>query len=382
MGNVYIGGVSLTKVGEHWDKSLENLLSESAVKCLDASSVSHVDQIIVSNLFGEVFQEQANLGSIAAEELGLSGVPAYRVEAGGVSSLYALAAAYQAVVSGQANSVLVVGVEKMSDASAEEINSLSVAEERCDYLGKIGVTVSAEASLLYKEYMRRYRVSQEEIALFPIMDHEHGSTSSHAQFPFKIKLENILDSPYVAEPIRRLETTAPADGAAAVLICDGDVKLSSPRCLISGLGFATDYPVPTDREDPIELRALKIAVEKALKMAKVTRSDVRMLELYDCFSILAPLSLEASGFAPAGMACKYAAKEAYTLSGQTPVNTFGGLKARGHPIGATGVYQLAEAYLQITEQAGKNQVYGVKTAMVQSLAGLGAGAGAVVLEAE
>jgi acetyl-CoA C-acetyltransferase len=382
MQDVYVAGAAVTKVDEHWEKSLENLMTESAISTLDMTGVSSVDQIIVSNLYGESFQEQLNLGNIFAEEAGLTGAPAYRVEAGGLSSLYAIASGFQAIRSGIAKVVLIVGAEKMSDATPEEIQSMSVCEERQDYLGQLGVHLGVEAALLYRAYMRRYRVAQDDVAYFPVLDHENASKASHAQYPFPIKLEAVLNSPYIAEPLHRLEATAPADGAASLILCSGDMaaKLSGPRCRIAGMGFATDYVLPFEREDPLELRALSMATERALQASGMVRNNIGLLELYDSFSIIAPLSLEAAGFAPKGMACEYARKEYFTLSGPLPINTFGGLKARGHPVGATGIYQTAEAYMQLAEQAGKNQVYNARAAMVMSLAGLGSGAGALILE--
>lgn len=383
MRGVYVVGATVTKVDEHWGKSLENLMAESALASLDKSGVSSVDQIIVSNVYGEVFQEQANLGGMLAEEIGLLGVPAMRVEAGGLSGLYGISAGVQAILSGCAKVVLVSGVEKMSDATPEETLALSISEERQEYLGQLGVHQAAEAAILYRQYMKRYRVAQEKIAYFPVLDHENASKAPHAQYPFQIKLESIMNSPYLAEPIHRLEATAPCDGASSVILCSEDMtrRLDTPKCRITGLEFATDYLVSVERRDPLEMVAVRMAVEKALKSAGVERSGIHLLELYDNFSIMAPLCLEAAGFAPKGKACEYAEKETFTLSGPLPVNTFGGLKARGHPVGSTGVYQLAEACMQLTEEADKNQVYNARAALVISLAGLGAGAGAAVLEA-
>ncbi|MEM3096681.1 MAG: thiolase domain-containing protein [Nitrososphaerota archaeon] len=383
MKDVYVVGANVTKVGEHWEKSLENLAAESALTSLDRSGVSAVDQIIVSNLYGEIFQEQSNVGGLLAEETGLLGVPALRVEAGGISGLYAVSMGVQAIHSGYAKVVLVTGVEKMSDATPEEVLAAGAGEERAEYLGQLGVHQAAEAALLYREYMRRHRVTQEDIAYFPVLDHENASKAHHAQYPFPVKLEAVLNSPYLAEPIHRLEAAAPSDGAASVILCSGDAaqRLDTPKCRITGLGFATDIVLSIERRDPLEMGAVRIAVERALQSAGVERANIRLLELFDNYSIMAPLCLEAAGFAPRGRAAEYASKETFSLSGPLPINTFGGLKARGHPVGATGVYQVAEGAMQLTEQAGKNQVYNASAVLVISLAGLGAGAGAVILEA-
>jgi acetyl-CoA C-acetyltransferase len=186
-----LGGV-LTKVDEHWDKTLPNLMAEAGLKSLEAAGLSTVDAVYTANVYGEVLQEQANLASILAEELGLKGVMASRVEAGGVSGLSAIQSAVAAVNAGLAKEALVVGAEKLSDVTTEEMTSLATMEERVEYVGMLGVSQLAEAALLYKEYMKRHMVKQEDVAYFTVLSHEHASTAAHAQYPFKVSLESVL----------------------------------------------------------------------------------------------------------------------------------------------------------------------------------------------
>ncbi|MEM1946670.1 MAG: thiolase family protein [Candidatus Caldarchaeum sp.] len=378
----FLCGGAVLKVDEHWDKSLPNLLAEAGLKALDSSGISYVDHVYVANVYGEVLQEQANLGSLLAEELGLRGVAASRVEAGGASGLAAVYAGCLAVSSGLANAVLVVGAEKMSDGTVEEAVSLLTMEERQDYVGYLGVSQLAEAALLYKEYVKRYRISNDDVAYFPVISHENSSTAPHAQYQFKISLETVINSPYVAEPLHRLETTSPSDGAAAILIVSQELarRVKEPKCLLTGIGSASDLMTAFDREDPLEMRGLADAGKRALEMAGIKASDVDFLELHDPYSILAPLSLEALGIAEKGQACLQARKGRFSLSGEKPINTFGGLKGRGYPVGASGVYAVVEAFMQLTDNASKNQVPGADVGLVESLSGLGSYAGVAVLE--
>ncbi len=373
----------MLKVDEHWDKSLANLVAEVGLKALEAANLSSVDHLYVSNVYGESLQEQVNLGAVLSEELGLRSIVTTRVEAGGASGLAAVYAGAAAVKSGMAQAVLVVGVEKMSDGTLEEAISLATMEERQEYVGSLGLSQLAEAALLYKEYLRRYRVAAEDVAYFTVLSHENSSTAQHAQYQFKLSLENVLNSPYVAEPLHRLETTAPADGAAAIVILSDDLakKVDAPKCLLTGLGSANDLVLPFDREDPLEMRSVADAGNHALKMAGLERTDIDFVELHESYSIMSPLSLEALGFVDRGEACLMAKKGKFSLSGELPINTFGGLKGRGHPVGASGVYGVVEAFMQLTGDASKNQLDRADAGLVESIAGLGSYAAVAVLEA-
>ncbi|MCS7129227.1 MAG: thiolase family protein [Candidatus Caldarchaeum sp.] len=379
----FLCGAAVLKVDEHWDKSLAELMAEAGLKAIEESNLSTVDHVFVSNVYAERLQEQANLGIFLAEELGLKNVVATRVESGGVSGLAALYSAATVVRSGLSKAAMVVGVEKMSDGTLEESISLMTMEERQDYIGSFGVSQLAEAALLYKEYMRRYKVGAESIAYFSVLSHENSSRCSHAQYQFKLSLESVMNSPMIAEPIHRLEATAPADGAAAIIVVSDDLaaKLDSSFCTLTGLGFSNDLPVAFDREDPLAMDAVSTAGRRALEMAGLSRSEVDFLELHESYSVMSPLMLEALGFAERGQACIKAEKGVFALTGELPINTFGGLKGRGHPVGASGVYAVAEAFLQLVGEASKNQVEKAERGMVVSMAGLGAYAGAAVLEA-
>jgi len=381
MSKVYVAGVGLTKIDEHWWMSLEYLMTEASLKALDDAGISRVDSIYVGSMLSPILQEQSHLGALLAEELGLSGIPAIGVEAASASGAAAVYAGAREIESGRANAVLVVGVDKMSDGMAEEVTAAMMSGERQEYVGFIGATFYSINALIYSLYMDRYNVGQEKIALFPVLCHEHAVNIPHAQYPFKIKLETVLNSPYISEPLRRFETTAIADGAAALVLVDEETakKLDAPKTELI-IEASTDYLTPFQREDPLWFPAIQLATSKALNRARLERGDIKILELYDATSIMAIVSLESSGFAERGKAWQLLERGELGLSGALPCNTFGGLKARGHPAGATPIYQIAELHLQLTHRAGKNQVDSAKIGLAQSLGGVASTAFTTILK--
>lgn len=381
MGKVYVAGVGFTKVGEHWRTSMESLLAEAAEKAVEDAGIGGVDAIYAGSMVSEILQEQGHLGALLAEELGFSGVPAMRVEAAEASGAAAIYAGAREIEAGRADAVLVAGVEKLSDGMAEEVAAALMVDGRQEYTGFIGATFFSLNALIYRLYLERFNAKEEQVALFPVVSHEHAAGVPHAQYPFKVRLETVLRSPYVAEPLRRFETTALADGAAALILVGEELagKLDAPRTELV-IEAATDYLTPFQREDPLWFPALQRASLKALERAGLKRGEIGAVELHDATSIMAALSLESSGFAERGEAGKLAEKGELGLSGSLPCNTFGGLKARGHPVGATGVYQVAELHLQLTGRAGKNQLDGLKAGMAQSLGGVASTAYVTVLK--
>ncbi len=379
MGEVFVAGVGLTKIAEHWDKSLEQLMAEAALKALDDAGVSSVNSIYVGNALGELLQDQSNLGALVAEESGLIGIPAIRVEAAEASGAAALYAGFCEVASGRSDAVLVVGGEKLSDGLAEEVSSGLMMSGRSWYEGFIGAEFYSLNALLYKLYAKRY--GGDGVAMFPVISHEHAEGVSHAQYPFKISLEKVLSSPFVAEPLRRLEVSGIGDGAAAIVLISESLasKLKSPKAQLF-IASATDYLNPFEREDPLRFQSVMSAVSRVLDYAGVDKNEVNFLELHDATSIMAALCLESSGFSAPGAAGNLAMKGEFKLNGRLPCNTFGGLKARGHPLGATAIYQVAELYLQLTGQAGRNQLDSPKAGLAIALGGVGTTAFANLLK--
>ncbi|RLF98804.1 MAG: thiolase domain-containing protein [Candidatus Wolframiiraptor sp.] len=379
MGKVFVAGVGFTKIAEHWDKSLEQLMAEAAAKALEDAGIPSVNSIYVGNMMGEALQEQAHLGTLLAEDLGLTGIPAFRIEAAEASGAAALYQAALDILSGRSEAVLVIGGEKLSDGLSEEVSSAMMMSGRQEYEGFIGADFYAINGLLYRLYEKRY--GSDGIAMFPVISHTHAAGVSHAQYPFKLTLEKVLSSPFIAEPLRRMEVSGIGDGAAAVVLVGERLaeKIKSPKTAFF-IASSTDYITPFERENPLHFRSLAMASDKVFEETKVERREVDFIELHDATSIMAALSLESSGFVEPGKAGRLAEKGEFSLEGNLPCNTFGGLKARGHPFGATALYQVAEAHLQLTERAGNNQIDSAKIGLIQSLGGVAATAFAILMK--
>ncbi|MCS7132358.1 MAG: thiolase domain-containing protein [Nitrososphaeria archaeon] len=378
MTKVFVAGVGFTKIAEHWDRGLDELMAEAALKALEDAGISSVNAIYVGNMLGEALQEQAHLGTLLAEDLGLVGVPAFRVEAAEASGAAAIYQGALDIASGKSETVLVVGGEKLSDGLGEEVSSALMMSGHQEYEGFIGADFYALNALLYRLYDKRYGAGG--VAMFPVISHDHAVGVPHAQYPFKLTLEKVLSSPFIAEPLRRMEVSGIGDGAAAVVLIGerSAEKIKSPKTMLH-ISSSSDYITPFERENPLHFRALTMAVENVIREAKVERREINFIELHDASSIMAAISLESSGFAAPGEAGRLAEKGEFSLGGRIPCNTFGGLKARGHPVGATALYQVAEAHLQLTGRAGKNQVDSAKIGLVQSLGGVAATAFAILL---
>ena len=365
MRPVYIAGVALTPIGEHWELSLRDLACEAAIKAVEKSEIEGLDSLYVANMGGATLQSQLHLGALMADALGLHGLPAMRVEAAQASGGVAVHEAYIAVASGLYDNVLVVGVEKMSDALPHEVRSTLAMAEDQEYTAYTGVTEVGLCALLYRLYMDRYDAKPEEVAALAAISHEHAVGCLHAQYPFRISVEKILSSPMEADPIHMLECSGIGDGAAAIILTaeGGDVEVASSS-------VATDHFFLTERGDPLTLRAVRLASQRAYKMADVTHEDVDLVELHDSTTILGVLSLEDLGFAEKGFGARYIAEGNVRRGGELPVNTFGGLKARGNPVGATGVYQVAEVAMQLLGEAGRCQVEDAEVGLAENLGGV------------
>lgn len=379
MGKVFIAGVGFTKIAEHWDRSLDGLLVEASLKAFDNAGLSEVDSIYVGNALAEALQDQMHLGAAVAEDLGLARVPAFRVEAAEASGAAALYAGFNEVASGRADAVLVVGGEKLSDGLPEEVSSGLMMGGRPYYESFIGADFYSLNALLYRIYCERYGCNN--LASFPVMSHAHAEGVAHAQYPFKLSLEKVLSSPFIAEPLRRLEVSGIGDGAAAVILVGERLagKLKSPLSQLQ-VASATDRLNPFDRESPLRFQSVGLAVSLVLRDARLSRNEIGFIELYDATSIMAALCLESSGFADPGKSGELAARGELDLGGSLPCNTFGGLKARGHPLGATALYQIAEAHLQVTDQAGRNQVDSAGAGLAIAIGGVGATAFASIVK--
>lgn len=372
MPEVSIIGVGQTTVKEHWDKGLRELAVQALLAALKDAHVEQVDAIYVGNMLSGELVGQEHLGALIADELGLIGIEAVKVEAACGAGGAAARMGYLAIASGQYQRVAVVGVEKMTDAVNGLVTaSLAMAADG-DYESAQGVSFVALNALLMRRYMYEYDLVEDAFAPFSINAHHNALTNPNAMFHRALKLEDFKRARMVADPISVLDSSPICDGAAALILSRSEnLNGSGARATrIAASAIATDSLAVSTRRDPVWLRAAELSSAKAFAQANLKPADVDLFELHDAFAIMAPMSIEAAGFAPRGTGVYLARDGEIGLNGKLPVSTFGGLKARGHPIGASGVYQLVEAVTQVRGEAGANQVPDARVAMTQSLGGV------------
>ncbi|TVR23336.1 MAG: thiolase domain-containing protein [Anaerolineaceae bacterium] len=376
MREVAIIGVGMTPVTEHWSSGLRELAAESLHAALQDGAAGRPDALYVANAYGALSSSQAHLGALVADFSGLTGIEASTIESGDASGGAALRAGYLAVASGAADVVAVVGVEKSADAiGAAQTESRSVSLD-ADYEAIHGLTLTAQAALLMRRYMYEHGVEIGAFEGFSINAHANGKRNPRAMYRNAMRAGAFAKAPMVADPVNLFDSAPDADGAATVILAplERALDMVARPIVIAGSAAATDTLALHDRPDPLFLSAVARSTQLALGQAQATPDDVRLFELHDAFTILTALSLEAAGFAERGKGWQWASDD-IALNGRLPISTFGGLKSRGNPAGATGVYQAAEAVLQLRGEAGENQVsaatQGSQTALIQSVGGLG-----------
>ncbi len=372
MRNVSIVGVGRTPVGEHWDKGLRVLAAEAIQAALSNADVTNIDALYVGNAYSGPISSQLQLGALIADYAGLRGIEAYTLEAAGASGGAALRTAYLAVASGAVETALVVGVEKMTDSIAGAGVAARSTSLDADFEAAQGATLPALAALLMRRYMFEYGLELDAFEGFSINAHANGAKSDYAMFRNSIKPGRFASAPLVSDPVNLFDGAPDADGAAALIITSAEraADLTPQPVRILASSAASDTLALHDRADLLHLQAAQLSAEKAYAQARIQSQDIDLFELHDAFTILSALTLEATGFAARGEGWKLAQNGDIYLGSKLPISTFGGLKSRGNPTGATGVYQAVEAALQLRGAAGANQVADARTALIQNLGGL------------
>jgi len=376
MREVAIVGIGMTRFGELWRTSLRRLFADAALGALADAGVDRVDSIWIGNMSAGGFVDQEHLGPLLAGEIGMSGVPATRVESACASGGAALRAAWFEVASGAADLVLAAGVEKMTDG-ADVTSVLATAADQ-ELEAYHGITFPGLYAMIARSHMDRFGTTEEDLSWVSVKNHRHGALNPHAQFRREVTLEQVLRSSMVAEPLRLLHCSPVSDGAAAVVLCPADrvprAGKSRPAVRIAGSGMATASMALADRADPAHLDAVKLAAERAYAMAGVGPGQIQVAEVHDCFSIAEICCTEALGLVETGHGGRAAREGITSLGGRIPVNTSGGLKSKGHPVGATGVAQVIEIVEQLRGEAGDRQVPGAAVGLAQNMGGSGASA--------
>jgi acetyl-CoA C-acetyltransferase len=380
--NVFIIGAGQTPVAEHWDLGLRELGAMAIRSAMADAGVESVDALFVGNMLGGAVNGQENLGALLADAADLLPAEAWKVEAACASGGAAVRAAAMSVMAGIHQVVVAIGIEKMTDAVGDKIAAGLATASDGDYEASHGLSFVALSALMMRRYMHEMSVSREDFAPFAVNAHKNAALNANAMFREPISAETFARSPLVAAPIGVLDAAPVCDGAAAVVICSRAFLQSHHKPVrIAAAAGATDTIGLAGRPDLLTLGVAKVSAEKAYAASGFGPKDIDFFEAHDAFTIITALSLEACGFAPRGEALKRAAHGCFGTGGCVPVSTFGGLKARGHPVGASGAYQIVEATTQLRGEAGANQVPGARVALTQSIGGHGSIAVAHILEA-
>jgi acetyl-CoA C-acetyltransferase len=374
MRQVAIIGIGQTAVDEHWDKSLRELAGEAIFAALKDAGRTSAEGLFIGNMLSGMLSKQENIGALVADWIGLPGIEAYKIETACSSGAAALRAGLMAVSSGQMESALVVGVEKMTESLPVETTEALATAADADYEAAQGLSFVAINALVMQRYLHTYGWKHTDFGAFSINAHANAMHNPYARLHEAITEKDYTHARMIAAPINLMDASPTGDGAAALYLVPADTISSSlqPVVTIAGSASAIDSIAVHSRKDPLWLYAAARSAEKAYSQAGVGPDDIDLFELHDAFSIMSALSLEACGFAERGQGPKLAIEGQILTSGKIPVTTRGGLKARGHPVGATGVYQVAEVVQQLRGECGPTQVDGAKVGMAQNIGGSGA----------
>ena len=373
---VAIVGVGMSKFGELWDKNLRDITLEAGMYTIFDAGVpgSDIDGMVIGNMSAGRFTGQEHLGAQAVDLSGLGDIPAYSVEAACASGGAAVRHAYMSIKSGEHDVMLVLGSEKMSDVNqTEAMNTISVASD-WEWEGMFGATFPALYAFMARRHMMEYGTTEEHLALPTVKNHANAAHNEFAQFQRAVPIEVVMNSAMLADPLRVLHSAPVTDGAAGLVMCREDLvkKYTDTPIYIESSAQRTDTLALHDRKSITTFNSVVSSTKAALKEASLELKDIDVLELHDSFTIGEIMLTEDVGIAKKGEGGKALEEGITQIGGKFPVNTSGGLKARGHPIGATGVAQIVELVLQLRGDAEKRQVDGAEKGLAVNIGGTGA----------
>jgi acetyl-CoA C-acetyltransferase len=369
---VVIIGIGQTQVGLLWDVSLRDLAVMAIQAARKEAGMLKPEVIYIGNMLAASASHQANLGALVTEYAGLTGAEGVTVEAAEASGAAALRMAYTAIRSGMVDCALALGVEKYTDITGPDLENYIAQSLDADYEAAEGMTPVSQAALLMQRYMHEYQPTREALAAFPMVAHANGANNPNAMYRKAISQEAYIRSGMVSDPLNMFDVAPYADGAAAVLLIRADKipdDILNPPVRLAGASLVVDRLAVHDREDPLFWSAAALSVKRACDQAGINLDDVDFFEYADITTLHAILSLEAAGFAPRGEGWKFGLDGSLALNGRLPVATLGGYKARGHALGASGLYSAVEAVLLLRGQAGASQVPDARVGMIQALGG-------------
>jgi len=375
MRQVAILGIGQTAIDEHWDRSLREIGGEAAFAALQDAGIDKVEALFVGNMLSPLIDGQNQLGAFLADWVGLWHQEAVKIEAACASGAAAFRAGLMAVASGEIETALVVGVEKMTDKAGHDVTAALTTAADAEYEVEQGVSFVGLNALIMRRYMHEFGWKHADFAPFSINAHANAAHNPFARLRDPITAAQFERSNMIATPINLLDASPIGDGAAAAVIVPAEkvtARAGRPLLIVAGSAAATDTIAVHSRQDPLFLAAAYSSVQQAYKMAGVGPDDIDVFEAHDAFSIMSALSLEACGFAERGQGPRLGLEGEIAVTGRVPICTRGGLKARGHPVGATGMYQIVEIAQQLRGECGKTQVDGAQVGMAQNIGGSGA----------
>lgn len=376
MTRVGIIGVGITSFGEFWEKGLRDLIVEAGTAAIKDAKLegAAIDAGYVGSMSPGRFIGQEHIGALVADYVGLTGIPATRVEAACASGGLALRQAYLSIKAGENKVVVAGGVEKMTDVSVERamVTLGGAGDQEWELFH--GATFPGLYALMARRHMLEYGTTEEQLAAVAVKNHKNGALNPKAQYQHEVTLEQVMESSPVATPLKLLDCSPITDGAAVVILAEEETarKFCDKPVWIDASTQASDTLALHDRESLCQTKAALIAGKQAYKQANVKASDIDFAEVHDCFTIAEIMAIEALGFCKIGEGGKYTEEGKTALDGEIPVNTSGGLKAKGHPVGATGIAQAVEATLQLRGEASKRQVKDAKIGLIHNVGGSGA----------
>ena len=372
MRQVGIRGIGQTKIDEHWKRSLRDLASEAIQVAMTDGKRDTCDGLFTGNMLSGISNNQDLLGSLLADWSGIQHVEAVKVETACSSGSAAFRTALMAVARGELDSALVVGVEKMTDSSSKQITAALATAADADHEVDQGVSFVSLNALIMQRYMHEFGWKHTDFAPFSINAHANAVHNPYARLQKQITLEQYQNAVMISSPINILDASPIGDGAAAILLAPIEDLPGNFKIIVNASASATDTLAIHDRSESTFLNGAYRSAKSAYQQARIQPEDIDFFELHDAFSIMAALSLDACGFTERGQGPKLAMDGEINPGGSIPICTRGGLKARGHPVGATGVYQLVEVAQQLRGECGETQVEDPKYGMAQSIGGSGA----------
>jgi len=372
-----IVSAGLSKFGKRGGFSGRELFAEAALeafeRCPNLDPKEDIRLLVIGNM-SESFEHQCHSAPIMSDWAGLLPIPAVRVEVACASSAAAIRCGLFAILSGLYDIVMVGGFEKMTHRTTSEATEYLAMAADYPFEQWNGATFPGLFALMATAHMHKYGTTEEQMALVAVKNHHNATLNPKAHLQKEVTVEQVLNSRVIAKPLKLYDCSLISDGASCAILTKPEIakKYTDTPVYIIGSGHGTDAIGLYERDDLTSLKATKIAAKEAYEMAGLTSQDINVAEIHDCFTIAEIMAYEDLGFCKPGEGGKFIESGAPMLEGELPINTSGGLKAKGHPVGATGVAQLYEIFLQLTGQADKRQVEGCEVGLTQNLGGSGA----------